>query len=61
MPPLIKVLISLRFFISGSFQIIIADTFNVDQSTVSRAALALLINVIWDICINNHGDMGYSN
>ena len=36
-PPLIKVLISLRLFASGSFQIIIADTFNVDQSTVSRA------------------------
>ena len=34
---LIKVLISLRFFASGSFQIIIADTFNVDQATVSRA------------------------
>jgi arginine repressor len=30
-------LISLRFFASGSFQIITADTFNVDQSTVSRA------------------------
>jgi len=30
-------LISLRFFASGSFQIIIADSFNVDQSTVSRA------------------------
>jgi hypothetical protein len=36
-PPLIKVLISLRCFASGSFQIIIVDTFNVDQSTVSRA------------------------
>ena len=36
-PPLIKVLISLRFFASGSFQIIITDTFNVDQSTVSKA------------------------
>ena len=23
--------------------------------------LALLINGIWDICVNNHGDMGYSN
>jgi hypothetical protein len=34
--PLIKVLISLRFFASGSFQIIIADTFNVDKYTVSR-------------------------
>jgi hypothetical protein len=33
---LIKVLISLRFFASGSFQIIIADTFNVDKYTVSR-------------------------
>jgi hypothetical protein len=36
-PPLIKVLISLKKIASGSFQIIIADTFNVDQSTVSRA------------------------
>ena len=35
-PPLIKVLTSLRFFASGSFQIIIADTFNVNQATVSR-------------------------
>ena len=35
--PLFKVLISLRFVASGSFQIIIVDTFNVDQSTVSRA------------------------
>ena len=35
-PTLIKVVISLRLFASNSFQIIIAYTFNVDQSTVSR-------------------------
>ena len=34
---MIKVLISLKCFDSGSFQIIIGDTFNVDQSIVSRA------------------------
>ncbi|CAC5400795.1 HARBI1 [Mytilus coruscus] len=31
-----KVLIALRFYASGSFQNIIADTFNIDKSTVSR-------------------------
>ncbi|CAC5403276.1 HARBI1 [Mytilus coruscus] len=35
-PPVMKVLIALRFYASGSFQNIIADTFNIDQSTFSR-------------------------
>ncbi|XP_063404190.1 putative nuclease HARBI1 [Mytilus trossulus] len=35
-PPVMKVFIALRFYASGSFQNIIADTFNIDQATVSR-------------------------
>ena len=37
LPPLLQVLIALRFYASGSFLQVIGDTFGVDKSTVSRA------------------------
>ncbi|XP_068719492.1 putative nuclease HARBI1 [Montipora capricornis] len=37
LPPLLQVLIALRFYASGSFLQVIGDTFSVDKSTVSRA------------------------
>ena len=37
LPPLLQVLIALRFYASGSFLQVIGDTFRVDKSTVSRA------------------------
>ena len=36
LPPLLQVLIALRFYASGSFLQVIGDTFGVDKSTVSR-------------------------
>ena len=35
-PPSIQVLVALRFYASGTFQNVIADTFGLNQSTVSR-------------------------
>ena len=37
LPPLLQVLIALRFYASGSFLQVIGDTFGVDKSTVSQA------------------------
>ena len=37
LPPLLQVLITLRFYANGSFLQVISDTFGVDKSTVSRA------------------------
>ena len=36
LPPLLQVLVALRFYASGSFLQVIGDTFGVDKSTVSR-------------------------
>ncbi|KAK7488592.1 hypothetical protein BaRGS_00020209 [Batillaria attramentaria] len=36
LPPLVQAMVALRYYASGSFQVVIGDTFGIDRSTVSR-------------------------